>query len=37
LDPENIKSWVWWLSGTLTKEYGSTELISDYGARGARL
>jgi len=35
LNPEDIKSLIWGLSGTLAKEQGSLELISDYGAQRA--
>jgi hypothetical protein len=32
LDPKDIKIYVWGPYGTLVKEQGSPELISDYGA-----
>jgi len=36
LNPEDIKSLKWGPSGTLAKEQGSLEMISDYGAQRAR-
>jgi hypothetical protein len=37
LDPEAIEIYVWGPSGTLVKEQGSADLITDYGAQRARL
>jgi hypothetical protein len=36
LNPEDIKSLIWGLFGTLAKEQGSLELTSDYGAQRTR-